>query len=46
MAFRQAGGNTSMIIDNLVVTAVPEPTAAGLLALTGIAGLAFRRRRS
>lgn len=46
MAFRQAGGNTSMVIDNLVVTAVPEPTAAGLLALTGVAGLAFRRRRS
>jgi hypothetical protein len=28
------------------VSAVPEPTAAGLLALTGIAGMAFRRRRS
>ena len=27
-------------------TAVPEPTSAGLLALTGVAGLAFRRRRS
>jgi hypothetical protein len=28
------------------VSAVPEPTSAGLLALTGIVGLAFRRRRS
>ncbi|MFN9364382.1 MAG: PEP-CTERM sorting domain-containing protein [Planctomycetota bacterium] len=28
------------------MSAVPEPTAAGLLALTGVAGLVFRRRRS
>jgi hypothetical protein len=28
------------------VTAVPEPSTVGLLALTGVAGLAFRRRRS
>ncbi len=28
------------------VSAVPEPTAVGLMALTGIAGMAFRRRRS
>jgi hypothetical protein len=33
-------------IKSMSVTAVPEPTAAGLLALTGVAGLAFRRRRS
>jgi hypothetical protein len=31
---------------NFSATAVPEPTSAGLLALTGVAGLAFRRRRS
>ncbi len=37
-----------LAIDNFQfsATAVPEPTAAGLLALTGIAGMAFRRRRS
>ncbi len=44
MAFRQAGGNTSMRIDNLTVTAVPEPTSFGTLMLVGI-GLAFARRR-
>ncbi len=34
--------------DNVTIkaSAVPEPTSAGLLALTGVAGLAFRRRRS
>jgi hypothetical protein len=32
-------------IRSMSVTAVPEPASAGLLALTGIAGLAFRRRR-
>jgi hypothetical protein len=31
---------------NVTASAVPEPTSAGLLALTGVAGLAFRRRRS
>lgn len=44
-AFRQSGGNTSMIIDNLTVSAVPVPAAVWLFgsALFGIAGL---RRRS
>ena len=41
-AFRQAGGNTSMVIDNLNVSVVPAP---GVLALLGVAGLAARRRR-
>ncbi len=41
-------GSGNNRIDNIQLnaTAVPEPTAAGLLALTGIAGMAFRRRRS
>lgn len=47
-AFRQSGGNTSMIIDNLsvgLVTPVPVPAAAWLLgsALLGLAGLRKRR---
>ena len=43
-AFRQAGGNTSMVIDNLVVQQIPEP---GSMAVFGaaIAGLALIRRR-
>jgi hypothetical protein len=42
-----ATGGTSRF-DNVTITAsaVPEPTSVGLLALTGFAGLAFRRRRS
>ncbi len=42
-----ATGGTSRF-DNVTISAsaVPEPTAAGLIALTGIAGMAFRRRRS
>jgi hypothetical protein len=44
-AFRQSGGNTSQVIDNLVVTSnVPEPGTVGVLALFGIAGLMRRRR--
>jgi len=39
-------GSEPMGFDNITVNAVPEPSAAGLLALTGIAGMAFRRRRS
>ncbi len=43
-AFRQAGGNTSMLIDNLVVTSnIPEPGSIGVLAI--FAGLGFVRRR-
>jgi hypothetical protein len=41
-----AGGDQGSFRFNGSVSAVPEPTAAGLLALTGIAGMAFRRRRS
>ena len=42
------GNDAGLAIDNMTIsaTAVPEPTSAGLLALTGVAGLAFRRRRS
>jgi hypothetical protein len=42
------GSNGNNRLDNIQfnATAVPEPTSAGLLALTGVAGLAFRRRRS
>lgn len=42
-AFRQAAGNTSMVIDNLVVTAVPEPSA--LLLVGSVLGAGFLRRR-
>jgi hypothetical protein len=41
-----AGGDQGSFRFNGSVSAVPEPTSAGLLALTGVAGLAFRRRRS
>jgi hypothetical protein len=41
-----ASGNNRIDNIQLNATAVPEPTSAGLLALTGVAGLAFRRRRS
>lgn len=45
-AFRQAGGNTSMVIDNLVITAVPEPSAlAALGAVSCLLVGAGRRRR-
>jgi hypothetical protein len=46
--FNDVGNDAGLAIDNMTIsaTAVPEPTSAGLLALTGIAGLAFRRRRS
>jgi hypothetical protein len=44
-AFRQSGGNTSQVIDNLVVTSnVPEPGTMGLLAVLGIVGVIRRRR--
>ena len=43
-AFRQAGGNTSQIIDNLEVGLVPEPTSLAVLGLGGL-GLLGRRRR-
>jgi hypothetical protein len=39
-------GEPGVSIKSMSVSAVPEPTSAGLLALTGLAGLAFRRRRS
>jgi hypothetical protein len=41
-----AAGNNRLDNIQFNATAVPEPTSAGLLALTGVAGLAFRRRRS
>lgn len=44
-ALRQAGGNTGMIIDNLVVSVVPEPGTLAVLGFAAIAGLAVRRRR-
>jgi hypothetical protein len=40
-----ASGNNRIDNIQLNATAVPEPTSAGLLALTGFAGLVFRRRR-
>ena len=44
-AFRQSGGNTSQVIDNLIVTSnVPEPGTISVLAVLGIAGLMRRRR--
>lgn len=43
-AFRQAGGTLNATIDNLTV--VPEPSAAGILALTAAGFLGLRRRRS
>ncbi len=43
-AFRQAGGNTSMVIDNLQIVAVPEPTFAGF-GIIGLVGLIAARRR-
>lgn len=46
MAFRQAGGNTTMTIDNLVVTAVPEPSSFALLSLFGMGMVGYRRRRA
>jgi hypothetical protein len=41
-----SGGNNRLDNIQFNATAVPEPTSFGLLALTGVAGLAFRRRRS
>ena len=52
MGFRQAAGNTSMTIDNLVVSrdisAVPEPTSIALLSVAGFTGLVvtYRRRKA
>ena len=44
-AFRQSGGNTTQVVDNLIVTSnVPEPGSVGVLALFGIVGLMRRRR--
>lgn len=44
-AFRQAGGNTTLQIDNLIVTSnVPEPGTLSVLALLGVAGLMRRRK--
>lgn len=42
----QSGGTSRFDNVTIKASAVPEPTSAGLLALTGVAGLAFRRRRS
>jgi|GEM_PF-1561838 len=39
-------GEPGVSIKSMSVSAVPEPATAGLLALTGVAGLAYRRRRS
>lgn len=39
-------GEPGVSIKSMSVSAVPEPTSAGLLALTGIVGMALRRRRS
>lgn len=41
-----AGGDSTLIVDNITMQLVPEPSS-GLLALAGLAGLAgFRRRRA
>jgi hypothetical protein len=37
------GDGTSFVVDNLVVTEVPEPATVGLLAAAGLLGLARRR---
>lgn len=45
-AFRQAGGNTTMIIDNLEVALVPEPSSFAFLGgLVGLGLIMARRRR-
>lgn len=44
-AFRQAGGNTGMVIDNLVITAVPEPGSFAVLGIITASGVAARFRR-
>jgi hypothetical protein len=46
--FNDVGNDAGLAIDNMTIsaTAVPEPTSAGLLALAGVTGMAFRRRRS
>jgi hypothetical protein len=47
MAFRQATGSTTIqTVDNLVVSAVPEPSVIGLLGLAMISGTLVRRRKS
>lgn len=49
-AFRQASGNSTQVIDNLVVgtsfiEVVPEPATAALAALCGLGVVLFRRRK-
>jgi PEP-CTERM motif len=37
---------SSPVLDNILITAVPEPSALGLLGLGGVAALGLRRRRA
>lgn len=44
LSARVGGANQTTLVDNLVITTIPEPTGSALLGLAGLAALIRRRR--